>query len=87
MAEHIWSRANREEGQLTGGMASVNGEYHDVGTSNYYLPVYSMGDDTNSELKMLLWFFDSRGGREYQPSGADVSVPDWVDEKVCTPLH
>jgi hypothetical protein len=33
---------------------------------------------------MLLWFFDSKGGNQYNPTGGDIGVPSEVDEKVVT---
>ncbi|KAF2677779.1 Metallo-dependent phosphatase [Lentithecium fluviatile CBS 122367] len=84
MGEHIWDKANAGGRQMTWTTSSVKGDYNDVGTSNYYLPVYSMGGGGNPELKMVLWFFDSKGGRQYQPGGADVPVSDWVDQKVVS---
>jgi hypothetical protein len=89
MAEHISSRANSGvPKQRAWAMGSVEGEYNEVGTSDYYIPVYSSAGGGNPELKMLLWFFDSKGGRQYQPpGGVDVSVPDWVDQKVSEHSH
>jgi len=61
----------------------------DVGTTNYYLPVY--GKECTFKLnktctpELLLWFFDSRGGWEFQQKNASgdlVARQDWVDEKV-----
>lgn len=60
-----------------------------IGVSNYYLPVY--GKDCTSKAhktctpELLLWFFDSRGGWEFQQkdsSGSLVARKNWVDEKV-----
>jgi hypothetical protein len=82
MAEHISDKANAGKKRLTWTTSSVSGEYNDVGTSNYYLPVYSMGGGGNPKLKMILWFFDSKGGKQYQPGGSDFPVTDWVDQRV-----
>jgi hypothetical protein len=82
MSQHIEERANMEGRRMTWMMDSVGGGYEDVGTSNYYVPVYSGDDAGDVQLKMVLWFFDSKGGRRYQPGGVDVSVADWVDQKV-----
>ncbi|CAO2657985.1 Nn.00g072450.m01.CDS01 [Neocucurbitaria sp. VM-36] len=60
--------------------SSVPGEHDQVGTSNYFIPVYSSRDAR--KLEMLLWFFDSKGGRVYQPGGVDIAVSNWVDDKV-----
>ncbi|KAL5339655.1 Metallo-dependent phosphatase-like protein [Aspergillus crustosus] len=52
-----------------------------AGVSNYYLPV--LGSDGSDTPKLLLWFFDSRGGNYYQhESGPDIPQPNWVDETV-----
>ncbi|KAH9827390.1 putative inactive purple acid phosphatase 16 [Teratosphaeria destructans] len=56
---------------------------NESGVSNYYLPVYpSNGTD---EPCLILWFFDSRGGYDFQTldaSGDEVGQPDWVDVSV-----
>ncbi|KAI1125978.1 Metallo-dependent phosphatase [Nemania abortiva] len=59
----------------------------DVGTSNYYLPVYEHGcvNERACSIELLLWFFDSRGGFKYQQkdaSGNRIGQPDWVDASV-----
>lgn len=60
----------------------------DVGTTNYYLPVYPAGCKNAKDIRkcapeLILWFFDSRGGRRYQEVGNKaVSNPNWVDTKV-----
>ncbi|KAL4868461.1 hypothetical protein BDV12DRAFT_209261 [Aspergillus spectabilis] len=54
-----------------------------AGVSNYYLPV-SGSDGTP---KLLLWFFDSRGGgifQELDESGNNAPQPNWVDSSVVT---
>lgn len=56
----------------------------EAGVSNYYLPVYS-ADMADTTPKLLLWFFDSRGGNYYQEldsDGNEVPQPDWVDLSV-----
>lgn len=82
MSEHMWWDIKGKNGKkLSFTTQSVVGEVDKVGWGNYFVPVYS---STNSnDLKMLLWFFDSKGGRKYQPTGDDVGVPSWVDSKVC----
>jgi hypothetical protein len=61
----------------------------DIGTTNYYLPVY--GSNCTSTRyntctpELLLWFFDSRGGWEFQQKNATgdlVTRENWVDEAV-----
>ncbi|KAL4879845.1 Metallo-dependent phosphatase-like protein [Aspergillus karnatakaensis] len=52
-----------------------------AGVSNYYLPV--TGSDGTP--KLLLWFFDSRGGNYFQhEDGDNAPQPNWVDESVVT---
>jgi len=60
-----------------------------AGVSNYYLPVYGSDcrtiDAAGCTPRLLLWFFDSRGGFLYQEkdaSGGRVGQADWVDESV-----
>ncbi|PVH92252.1 Metallo-dependent phosphatase [Periconia macrospinosa] len=87
VAKHMREKANAKvkgHRKVTWTENAVAGEYHDVGTSNYYIPIYSAGGGGNPKLKMLLWFFDSKGGNRYQPQGVDVPVTDMVDEKVIS---
>lgn len=60
-----------------------------IGNTNYYLPVYSSNCTSGKESfctpELLLWFFDARGGWEFQQrneSGALVARPNWVDATV-----
>lgn len=60
-----------------------------IGDTNYYLPVYSSKCTPsyygNCTPMLLLWFFDSRGGFEFQrldASGDYVGRPNWVDAQV-----
>lgn len=69
-----------------------------AGVTNYYLPVYgsdchlnpsSIGDMADHCVPLLiLWFFDSRGGFEYQQKDAAtearVGKENWVDASVLT---
>lgn len=41
---------------------SVPGEDGKVGSSNYFIPIYSSSGGGNPNLAMILWFFDSRSG-------------------------
>lgn len=84
VAQHMRDKANVKGGRKVTWTenAVYNGDYHEVGTSNYYIPVYSAGGGGNPTLKMMLWFFDSKGGNRYQPQENDVAVADWVDDKV-----
>lgn len=72
--EHLWSNS------LTGNM--VSGE--NAGVSNYYLEVFS-SDTRKTVPELRLWFFDSRGGNEYQKldeNGDTISIPEVVDTSV-----
>lgn len=72
-------------GKLAFTKSMVDGDYNDVGTSNYYVSVYESGGGGNPNLAMLLWFFDSKGGRRFgetDQDGKDVPVADHVDERV-----
>lgn len=57
-----------------------------AGVSNYYLPVFSAdcSDTTACAPELLLWFFDSRGGKLYQENQNGNTVPqrNWVDQSV-----
>ncbi|KAF2476110.1 calcineurin-like phosphoesterase [Lindgomyces ingoldianus] len=60
----------------------VKGKEAEVGTSNYYLPVYLSG---RKSIELLLWFFDSKGGWAYQDrtsEGLKVPTADYVNEEV-----
>ncbi|KAF2796507.1 Metallo-dependent phosphatase [Melanomma pulvis-pyrius CBS 109.77] len=90
MSKTCSTRVMAEREQAVGGKLAwtkmmVDGEYNEVGTSNYYVPIYASSGGGNPRLAMLLWFFDSKGGRAYQqtdPDGEDVPVADYVDQKV-----
>jgi len=85
MTEYLWNRANNNGHQLTfttsspmpGDPSTLDPDK--VGTSNYYIPLYSIDSNGHQKLKMLLWFFDSKGGRQY---GTNLPVDDWVDDRV-----
>ncbi|CRK37655.1 hypothetical protein BN1708_007457 [Verticillium longisporum] len=58
-----------------------------VGVTNYYLPIYPVDCPTGCgcAAALLLWFFDSRSGFEYQklgPDGKRIARPNWVDTDV-----
>jgi hypothetical protein len=82
MAHHMeWDIKGNNDRRLSFTMQSVDGPVEEVGWSNYYIPVYSSYDE--NKLVMLLWFFDSRGGRVFQPGkNLDTPVDDYVNEKV-----
>jgi hypothetical protein len=48
----------------------------DAGSSNYVLPIF--GSKSQAVPEVLLWFFDSRGGRNYQVSGSKAVQPGIV---------
>lgn len=80
MSEHMWNIKGTYGQRLSFTISSVPGDHDQVGTSNYFVPVYSSSD--GSKLEMLLWFFDSQGGRVYQPNGVDIPVANWVDDRI-----
>lgn len=60
----------------------VTGKGEDVGVSNYFLPLYQVGQEG---LVAILWFFDSRGGLAFQRTenhGEKVQLPGVVDPAV-----
>ncbi|ORY14141.1 Metallo-dependent phosphatase-like protein [Clohesyomyces aquaticus] len=78
----LLQRENKVGGKLSLTNSMVEGDEKTVGTSNYYIPVYSSGKKT---IELILWFFDSRGGWAYQEldaNGNRVHAPDHVDSKV-----
>ncbi|KAH6845730.1 Metallo-dependent phosphatase-like protein [Chaetomium sp. MPI-CAGE-AT-0009] len=88
-AAHILEREKRWPNSRTTQMVSIPDA--DTGVSNYYLPVYPADCDPDSlsppcPPKLLLWFFDSRGGFRYQQrnltTGALAPLPNWVDARV-----
>lgn len=91
MFESMWDDIKGKNGKkLSFTTSSVPGPYENIGTSNYYIPVYSSSGGGNPHLSMMLWFFDSKGGRDFQKvdsKGDDVSVDDWVDDKVSSLLR
>lgn len=88
MSEHMWDSIRGKDGKrLSFTTSSVSGPYDKVGTSNYYIPIYSSSGDGNPHLSMMLWFFDSKGGRDVgkvDSNGNDVPVDNWVDDKVSS---
>ncbi|KAL2761049.1 hypothetical protein ACRALDRAFT_1026859 [Sodiomyces alcalophilus JCM 7366] len=58
-----------------------------LGVTNYYLPVFAADCPTGCGCtpELLLWFFDSRSGFEYQrldDQGQRIDRPNWVDPDV-----
>ena len=87
MSEHMWDNIKGRNGKkLSFTTSSVSGTHDQVGTSNYYVPIYSSSGGDNPSLVMMLWFFDSKGGRAFNPTGEDIPVGGLVDEKVRTLL-
>lgn len=61
----------------------------DVGTDNYWLPIYGEKEpgQVNDKLNgprpaLLLWFFDSRSGKTMISQGY-TQIDDWVDPTVA----
>ena len=59
-----------------------------LGATNYYLPVFAADCPTGCGCtpELILWFFDSRSGFEYQKvdaQGNRIERPKWVDEEVA----
>jgi hypothetical protein len=78
--EAIFAREKRYNGSRTLNMAA--GE--NAGVTNYWLPVYG-SNPLDSTPKLLLWFFDSRGGNYFQKldeNGETIPRPAWVDKSV-----
>lgn len=81
MSKHMWSDIKGRNGKkLSFTTNSVPGDPSQVGCSNYFIPVYGSTDE--GQLTMLLLFFDSKGGRVYQPGAGDIPMANWVDDKV-----
>lgn len=82
MAAHMWWDIKGTNGEkLSFTTQSVDGPVEEVGWSNYYIPVYNSTD--SNRLEMLLWFFDSKGGKVFQPgANLDTPVGSYVDQRV-----
>ena len=77
----IFEREHRYPNSLTGYMVPGS----NAGVSNYFLEVFS-SDVRKLTPEVILWFFDSRGGVEYQKldeDGNTITIPEVVDESVC----
>jgi hypothetical protein len=80
--QEIFTREKRYTNSLTQSMVPTFGSQS--GVSNYYLPIYS-ADKSDKTPKVILWFFDSRGGNEFQSvdeNGDVIPVDDFVDQSV-----
>ncbi|OQN99447.1 hypothetical protein B0A48_14424 [Cryoendolithus antarcticus] len=75
----LFAREQHYANSLTANMVHTS----DAGVTNYYLPVYSR-DRQDRTPKLLIWFFDSRGGNQYQQqvNGTGVPIPNWVNPSV-----
>jgi hypothetical protein len=82
MGYHMWYDIKGSHGEkLSFATQSVEGPVEEVGWSNYYIPVYSATDA--NRLEMLLWFFDSKGGRVFQPgTNLDTPTGSYVEDRV-----
>tara|TARA_R110002003_G_scaffold279_2_gene18040 strand:- start:3638 stop:4186 length:549 start_codon:yes stop_codon:yes gene_type:complete len=87
MSKHMWWDIKGKNGQkLSFTTQSVDGPIEEVGVSNYFIPVYSSSD--SGKLEMLLWFFDSKGGRVFQPGkNLDSPTTSYVDDRVGHSLY
>ncbi|KAJ5614291.1 hypothetical protein N7528_007945 [Penicillium herquei] len=79
--QDIYDQEKRYKNSLTQSLV----DHSDAGITNYYLPVFSHGGSESATPALLLWFFDSKGGRE--PTNRvskrnSVTRPDWVDQSV-----
>lgn len=80
--QEIFAREKRYANSLTQSMVSTFN--YTTGVSNYYLPVYS-ANKSDATPRAILWFFDSRGGNEFQredEAGDAVAIDDFVDSSV-----
>ncbi|KAJ5915135.1 hypothetical protein N7454_011247 [Penicillium verhagenii] len=79
--QDVYDQEKKYQNSLTQSLVSDS----KAGITNYYLPVYSHGGSESDTPALLLWFFDSKGGREptNRVSKRDSTVrPDWVDQSV-----
>lgn len=78
-------REKKIGGKLAYTKSMLSGNESKIGTTNYYVPVYSSTGGGNPTLALLLWFFDSRGGKAFNETtsdGKDIATGGWVDEEV-----
>jgi hypothetical protein len=76
----IFEREHRYPNSLTQSMVPGS----NAGVSNYFLEVFS-SDVRKTTPEVILWFFDSRGGNEFQKLDSDgntITIPEVVDESV-----
>ena len=86
MSEYMRDNIEGKNGKkLSFTTSAVSGPYEQLGSSNYYIPVYASSGGGNPQLSLMLYFFDSRGGRDFQKvdaNGKDMPIDGWVDDKV-----
>jgi len=77
----------REEQRFPGSLTQSVNLPPDAGITNYYLPVYP-SNGSMAAPALMLWFFDSRGGNEFQQtdaiSGEKIGIPSVVDNSVIS---
>jgi hypothetical protein len=83
----ILQRERTKYGSLSYTKNMVPSQGESLGTSNYVLPIYgeSSHDSGNTTPVALLWFFDSKGGKEYQKfdgNGQKVPMDGFVHPSV-----
>ncbi|KAG8169644.1 hypothetical protein KVR01_000389 [Diaporthe batatas] len=84
--DNLFSKEKTYTNSLTQNMLAESASTTDVGVTNYYLEVFS-SDESDKTPKLILWFFDSRGGNYFQredSSGLPVGQPNWVDPAVAS---
>lgn len=79
-----WHDLFVQEKQYTNSLTQSMVSDQDAGVTNYYLPVYPYGGSETDVPALILWFFDSKGGRvpSNRISKRDTNRPDWVDQSV-----
>lgn len=83
----IGNNVTREEllqaEQKYDGCYTRQGEAGLVGNTNYYVPVFPHGANATDKPAMILWFFDSRGGKNRTgeiPYHVHETVVEWFKE-------
>lgn len=59
--DNLFAKEKTYSNSLTQNMLTASASTTDVGVTNYYLEVFS-SDESDKTPKLILWFFDSRGG-------------------------
>lgn len=81
--QDVYDQEKTYKNSLTQSMVSDS----DAGITNYYLPVYSHDEGESDIPALVLWFFDSRGGRlptnrVLKRSKPEIRRGDWVHQSV-----